>query len=134
MNITHAFRLISPSLLLSPWKDELYSTTDGIKNWEYITSFYGKSIPQDGILQTRSAPRRFNTTFVSLQTKQRICQLSALDYCCLNLKLPKECDENELSIYCSLGQHERGDFKIEPWFHPHQIGVENRPAYLDSLV
>ena len=87
MSITHAFRLISPSLLLSKWKDELYSTTDGIKNWEYITSFYGKSIPQDGILQARSAPRRFNTTFVSLQTKQRICQLSALDYCCLNLNI-----------------------------------------------
>eukprot|EP00804_Cyclotella_cryptica_P008024 CCRYP_004534-RA/>CCRYP_004534-RA protein AED:0.09 eAED:-0.02 QI:0/0.5/0.33/1/0.5/0.66/3/250/523 len=111
--------------------DEIYHTTSIMKDWEYIANFYGESIPDEGEFQARSAPRRFNTSRVSLATKQRICQLSAIDYCCLNLKLPEECDRSEVDIFCSLEHRARGGgFRIQPWYHPHQIGLANRPAYL----
>ncbi|KAL7478663.1 hypothetical protein ACHAW6_004415 [Cyclotella cf. meneghiniana] len=112
--------------------DEIYHTSSAITDWEYIADFYGESIPDEGEFQARSAPRRFNTSLVSLETKQRICQLSAIDYCCLNLKLPEECDRSEVDIFCSLEHRARGGgFRIQPWYHPHQIGRANRPAYLN---
>jgi len=34
---------------------------------------------------------RIDTSVIALQTKIKICQLSALDFCCLNYELPPEC-------------------------------------------
>lgn len=110
-------------------QDEIYNSSSSIESWDYIVNFYEESLPENGIMQARAIPRRFNTSLISLRTKQRICQLSAIDYCCLNMKLPKECDVDDLSIFCSLESNERGDFQIQPWFHPHQFGVEGKPAF-----
>ena len=33
-----------------------------------------------------------NMSMVSVEVKQKVCQLSALDYCCLNYRLPPECE------------------------------------------
>lgn len=35
---------------------------------------------------------RLNTTHLNEEAKRKICQLSAIDYCCLNYKLPPECE------------------------------------------
>jgi len=45
--------------------------------------------------------------------------MSAIDYCCLNIALPKEC--SDIKIHCSLDQNKLGEFQIQPWQHPHEI-------------
>jgi len=100
--------------------DEIYSTdaNNTIKNWESIVTWYGKSLPEDGVYNARSKPRRFKTSLVSTRTKQKICRISAIDYCCLNIELPTEC--KDIGIHCSL-QNKDGDLQIQPWQHPHEI-------------
>ena len=101
--------------------DEVFSTEKSAKNWEQIVAKYGQKLPQSDSLNARSIPRRFNTKLVSIETKQRICQISAIDYCCLNMKLPLECRDNKLDILCTLDKEERGDYRIQPWKHPNEI-------------
>ena len=104
--------------------DEVYNTNTAatIGNWEYVVNWYGQSLPTDGVFDSRSVPRRFNTSLVSISTKQRICQQSAIDYCCLNMELPPECNDNEkVEIHCSLDHNKLGEFRIQPWQQPHQL-------------
>ena len=95
--------------------DEIYNTERSISDWQYIVNWYGKSLPDDGMFNARSVPRRFKTSLVGQKTKKRICQVSAIDYCCLNMKLPPECIEKEVEIYCSLDRNKEGEFRIQPW-------------------
>ena len=37
-------------------------------------------------------PHKLNISKISVLAKRKICQLSALDYCCLNYELPPECE------------------------------------------
>ena len=102
--------------------DEVYNTNTAatIGNWEYVVNWYGQSLPTDGVFDARSVPRRFNTSLVSISTKQRICQQSAIDYCCLNMELPPECRNDEkVEIHCSLDHNKLGEFRIQPWQQPH---------------
>eukprot|EP00756_Hemistasia_phaeocysticola_P059413 Hpha_TRINITY_DN36181_c0_g1::TRINITY_DN36181_c0_g1_i1::g.36230::m.36230 len=39
----------------------------------------------------RAFPRRMNVSAISDAAKQRVCMLAAIDYCCLNWKLPEPC-------------------------------------------
>ena len=91
-----------------------------ISNWEYIVKKHGRSLPEEEneSFNARSAPRRFKTSLVSNETKQKICRISAIDYCCLNIALPTEC--SDIGIHCSLDQNKLG-FQIQPWQHPHEI-------------
>ena len=102
--------------------DEIYSTDSNntISNWEYIVKKHGRSLPEEEneSFNARSAPRRFKTSLVSNETKQKICRISAIDYCCLNIALPTEC--SDIGIHCSLDQNKLG-FQIQPWQHPHEI-------------
>ena len=102
--------------------DEVYTTNTAstIENWEYVVKWYGQSLPKDGEFNARSVPRRFNTSLVSILTKQIICQQSAIDYCCLNMELPPECNDEKVEIHCSL-DHKLGEFRIQPWQQPHQL-------------
>ena len=99
-------------------KDEVYNTATSISDWEYIVDWYGQTLPEYGRFSARTVPRRFNTSFVSIETKRRICKLSAIDYCCLNMELGSECRDE---VYCSLDRNEQGAFRIQPWYHPHEI-------------
>ena len=101
--------------------DEIYSTDSNntIKNWDSVVSWYGKSLPEDGVYNARSKPRRFKTSLVSTTTKQKICRISAIDYCCLNIELPTEC--RDMGIHCSLDQNKHGELQIQPWQHPNEI-------------
>jgi len=49
-----------------------------------------KQTPQ----QRHARPSKFhlNLSRVSVEVQQKVCQLSALDYCCLNYRLPPECE------------------------------------------
>ena len=43
-------------------------------------------------IDARSYPRRFNITALKDETIQKICKLTSIDYCCLNIQAPPQCD------------------------------------------
>jgi hypothetical protein len=97
----------------------LYNASEAHRGWQDIANARGVRIPKDGLKAGRMASRRFNLTMVSNSTKQKICRLMALDYCCLNIELPEVCRMSEDGgVYCAMKQHvvrreERG--AIQPW-------------------
>jgi len=102
--------------------DEIYTTENTIDDWKFIVEWFGEELPENGEFQARSVPRRFDTSKVSLETKQRICNLAAIDYCCLNLQLPPECESDDVGVFCALDKSKRdGSLRIQPWLHPHQV-------------
>mmetsp|Transcript_19778 Transcript_19778/g.25627 ORF Transcript_19778/g.25627 Transcript_19778/m.25627 type:complete len:368 (+) Transcript_19778:120-1223(+) len=52
--------------------------------------------PPPEIIRGRSYPRRINTSDISPLTLRKICQLSAIDFCCLNYPLPTVCLDDEI--------------------------------------
>ena len=61
------------------------------EDWSKIGQLVGHVVDPTKVMQGRSFPRRFNVTAVSKAVQQRVCQLLALDYCCLNFPLPEVC-------------------------------------------
>lgn len=59
------------------------------ESWDQLAELFGT--PTLTAIKGRSYPRRMDIKFVDEDHTNRICQLSAIDYCCLNYKLPKEC-------------------------------------------
>ncbi len=101
---------------------EIFSTEMSTKHWEDIVSRYGETLPEDDeSLNGRALPRRFNPKLVSIEAKRRICHFAAIDYCCLNFKLPVECNDEGVDVSCALDKDERGDYRIQPWSHPNEV-------------
>ena len=82
----------------------LYNASDAEKEWQEVASQKGVTIPDGEMKHGRHQSRRFDVSKVSEVTQQKICQLLALDYCCLNFKLPEVCDD--VGLYCALEQME----------------------------
>mmetsp|Transcript_24600 Transcript_24600/g.59303 ORF Transcript_24600/g.59303 Transcript_24600/m.59303 type:complete len:479 (+) Transcript_24600:218-1654(+) len=81
----------------------LYNASEAERGWQDIAEARGVTIPEDGLRMGRKITRRFNVDMVSDATKQKICRLMALDYCCLNIELPSVCrtDEGD-GVYCAM--------------------------------
>mmetsp|Transcript_8264 Transcript_8264/g.17231 ORF Transcript_8264/g.17231 Transcript_8264/m.17231 type:complete len:805 (-) Transcript_8264:117-2531(-) len=102
--------------------DEVYNTTAAKVGWESLAKRHrvDLSAPNKdggaGVIQGRSYPRRFDKKYISDRTKQRICELGMLDYCCLNLPLPPPCS----NLYCRLDEAgtDGNPLRIQPWSHP----------------
>ena len=114
---------------------QIYNTTDSERGWKEIARQFlgedaalgkteqnaqGKAKGSGGVIEGRSYPRRFNSTLVSIETQRRICGLALLDYCCLNLPLPKVCkgahyDGKELT--CTLDKFGL----IQPSIVPNEV-------------
>jgi hypothetical protein len=98
----------------------LYNASDAERGWQEVASAVGVTIPNDEMTHGRHQSRRFNVKKVSEATQRKICSILALDYCCLNFKLPKVCED---VVYCSLEQKDliwRDEAKgknliIRPW-------------------
>jgi len=118
---------------------QLYNTTDSEGGWKRIAKqflgedaeHFGNQKQGEGVIAGRSYPRRFNSSMVSVDTQRRICELTLLDYCCLNLPLPEVCvgqhysnngdDEESLrELFCVLD----GEGHIQPGIFP---GNRRRP-------
>ena len=82
----------------------IYNASEAEKGWTAISSDHGVEIPKDGMVYGRKNARRFNMNLVSNATKQKICQISALDYCCLNVELPGVCrsKQGDEDVVCVL--------------------------------
>jgi hypothetical protein len=100
----------------------LYNASDAEKGWQEVARQHGVTIPDGEMTHGRHQSRRFDVSKVSEATQQKICQILALDYCCLNFKLPKVC--GDVGLYCSLEQMEGGrmwkkddslNLVIRPW-------------------
>lgn len=89
---------------------QIYNTTDSESGWKRIAKqFLGSEdvIETGKVIEGRSYPRRFNSKLVSEATQQRICELTLIDYCCLNLPLPEVCrgkhyDTNSKELFCTI--------------------------------
>eukprot|EP01062_Namystynia_karyoxenos_P080342 TRINITY_DN8636_c0_g1_i2.p1 TRINITY_DN8636_c0_g1~~TRINITY_DN8636_c0_g1_i2.p1 ORF type:complete len:509 (+),score=126.90 TRINITY_DN8636_c0_g1_i2:97-1527(+) len=64
----------------------------------------------------RAFPRRLNVSLVSDAAKRRVCMFAAVDYCCLNWKLPPACAAAPPGqrVRCAYGDGPRQAAKIEP--------------------
>lgn len=109
--------------------DQVFSTEKSTKHWEDIVSRYGQTLPEDDdSLNGRAIPRRFNPKLVSIGAKRRICQIAAIDYCCLNFQLPMECNDEGVDVFCALDKDERGDYRIQPWSHPNEVSISSQKS------
>lgn len=105
---------------------QLYNASQAESGWEEIANEKDVEVPEDGMTHGRKSPRRFNVNLVSDATKRKICQILALDYCCLNLELPAACkegwDNEEDGVYCAMERKDVDDrgssLKIHPWSDP----------------
>jgi len=107
----------------------LYNASNAEREWQDVAKSKGVIIPDGDITHGRKISRRFNVDLVTNGTKRKICRLLALDYCCLNMKLPEVCengsngakeddgDDNDdyNGVYCKMRQSDDGKVTIEDW-------------------
>jgi hypothetical protein len=111
--------------------DELY----GLEDWNASIS---EIMAQHNIATSRlfkekrparEYPSRFNASAISRRTILHICRLLAVDYCCLNYKLPDICGDNDAAgVFCE----ERG-FRIFPKTVAPILGTCISPVTLRHL-
>lgn len=100
----------------------LYNSTEADKGWQEIASEKGVKIPDGEMTHGRKITRRFNVDKVSDATKRKVCRILALDYCCLNIELPRVCredrdgEENE-AVHCAMEKRndETMEYALEPF-------------------
>jgi hypothetical protein len=84
----------------------IYNASEADSGWQTIAAEKGVTIPNGEMSHGRKSSRRFNVDMVSSATKRKICQILALDYCCLNLELPEVCrsTDEDSGVFCTLEQ------------------------------
>jgi hypothetical protein len=88
----------------------LYNASEAERGWRDIADALGVEIPEGGLKVVRNAPRRFDPSRVANRTKQKICRILALDYCCLNIELPEVCRMREgEGVYCAVRKGRLGN-------------------------
>ena len=83
----------------------LYNASEAHDGWNKIANTRGLVVANDEMAVGRKSARRFNLSLVSNATKQKICKIFALDYCCLNLVLPDVCrpdNQNNNDVHCTV--------------------------------
>lgn len=108
----------------------IYNASDAHGEWAAIAHEKGVIVANDEMTHGRKTPRRFNLSLVTNATKQRICQLLALDYCCLNMELPEVCrlgDEDENAIFCTL---EEKDVKDQIGRLSNKLVIQSYRSYI----
>ena len=80
--------------------DVLLNTSRAHEGWVKIGSEHGIDNMEPFMVRGRAYPRRFNVSGVSDATKRKICRLQALDYCCMNFKLPPVC--TNAGVFCNV--------------------------------
>jgi len=106
----------------------LYPTSDLEKGWADIAKRVGAKafLSKNEVKRARERGRHtFDKDLVSVTTKRKICRLLALDYCCLNFELPKECKGvfgKDDSVFCAIKPNDESvteeseqRFLIQPW-------------------
>ena len=84
----------------------LYNATKTEERWREVARRKGLNVSESWKRDHgRAKARRFNKSLVTTATKQKICQMLALDYCCLNVELPVACRGKEHDaggVYCAM--------------------------------
>ena len=84
-------RLYNPKTRRTIPLDAVFDTTTMQQNFEALAERVHAVRPEKVIRAYDRGDRRINMTSVSLDARREICQLAAIDYCCLNYALPPEC-------------------------------------------
>jgi hypothetical protein len=98
----------------------LYNASNAEFDWWKIANDNAVEIPDGSLIHGRRTPRRFNLDLVTDATKQKICRILMLDYCCLNLELPEVCKQGLIkegaddSYSCAM-ERKGSNFFILPW-------------------
>jgi hypothetical protein len=89
----------------------IYNASSAHEEWGNIAREKGVILHDDEMTHGRKRPRRFNLNLVRNATKQKICKILALDYCCLNLELPDVCRsyDDASGVFCTLEQRDITD-------------------------
>ena len=94
--------------------DEIYTLEQAPAVWQRLASERGVHLSQGTVAaKARASTAHFDYTRVGNATLHRICHLTALDYCCLNLRLPEVC--RDAGVYCTMYADDRGRPRISPW-------------------
>mmetsp|Transcript_709 Transcript_709/g.1086 ORF Transcript_709/g.1086 Transcript_709/m.1086 type:complete len:428 (+) Transcript_709:181-1464(+) len=72
--------------------DYIFDVTNMTDELNYVMRRLGRKQPIQKILSKRVAlSAKSSTINVSRATAEKVCRINALDFCCLNMKLPEEC-------------------------------------------
>ena len=83
----------------------LRNATEAERGWQEEARRGGVEIPDGEMTHGRGKTRRFNVSAVARSTRRKICRILALDYCCLNMALPAECqggDDEDGGVHCAM--------------------------------
>ena len=69
--------------------DFIGDTKHTAEHWKQIGEEL--NVPNVTVIRGRGYPRRMNISYIATKTYNKICRLAAIDFCCLNFKLPPEC-------------------------------------------
>eukprot|EP00977_Amphora_coffeiformis_P025745 scaffold21883_cov199-Amphora_coffeaeformis.AAC.2 len=84
-------RLTNPETGRTVRLDALYDTTNMSSSFQELGNWVDMASPVEVIHGYDRGTKRMDIKELTLQTRQKICQLSAIDCCCLNYELPPEC-------------------------------------------
>ena len=84
--------------------DELHDIANSDIAWRSIAPRHGvdDAAISKSLIRGRSYPRRFNKSKVSDESVRRVCRYAALDYCCLNFEMPKQCRDGAAGVTCEI--------------------------------
>jgi len=85
-------RLVNPNTGRTFRLDGIYDTTRMEQDFESLANMVNAT-SVNVIHAYDRGTKRLDTTNLSREARRKICQLSALDYCCLNYELPEECND-----------------------------------------
>jgi hypothetical protein len=113
--------------------DSVVDTHDMDDHWISMAKCVQAPLPPEAGL--RANPGRtmiLNVTTIDPATRRKICQLSALDYCCLNYPLPPECMPQHGDDESSLGGSEEAIVQCRWVMKPgtsNQLMIEDVSPY-----
>lgn len=90
-------RLYNPKSQRTIPLDAVFDTKTMQQNFEALAQQVDATKPEEVIRAYDRGDRRINMTSLSMASRREICQLAAIDYCCLNYELPPECED---SVQC----------------------------------
>lgn len=93
--------------------DEAFDTHHIKEGFTHIGERVG--VHKVDVIHGRKYPRRFNVSGLSRKTIRKICELSSLDFCCLNYEMPEPCRALDV---------EPGHRVKCEWFRPNQVSEE----------
>jgi hypothetical protein len=86
-------QLVDPTAGRTYRLDAIFDTNHMEMGFEQLAKMVNASYKPTTLHARSRKDNKLDTNGLSLETKRKICQLSAIDFCCLNYPLPPECQD-----------------------------------------